>query len=161
MAVHIQFTHFSYDDCENMCTLWYNHHHEIGSMTHLPLFRAMSWNNGMCSVSFYILISRDKPWVYNQITHFTNVFSSNIYLFILKQAIKSLRIDIWILCDLSDIILQVDILRAADCQWTESWLVQVMSLDVRKHCPNQCWSTANWTPGTYLSIIWIKIQHFV
>ena len=70
-------------------------------MTHLPLFRVRSWNNGMCSVSFYILISREKPWVYNQKTHFTNVFSTNIYLLIFKQAIKSLRMHIWIFCDLT------------------------------------------------------------
>ena len=39
-AVHIQLTHFSYDDCKNTCTLFYRHH-QIGSMTHLPLFRVM------------------------------------------------------------------------------------------------------------------------
>ena len=54
-AVRIQLTRFSYDDCENMCT-WSYYHHQIGSMTHLPLFRVRSWNNGMCCMSFYILI---------------------------------------------------------------------------------------------------------
>ena len=39
-AVHIQLTHFSYDDCTNTCTLFYRHH-QIGSMTRLPLFRVM------------------------------------------------------------------------------------------------------------------------
>ena len=43
-AVRIQVTHFSYDDYENVCTLSYNLH-QIGSMTHLPLFRVRSWNN--------------------------------------------------------------------------------------------------------------------
>ena len=33
----IQLTHFPYYDCENTCTLSY-HHHQIGNMTHLPLF---------------------------------------------------------------------------------------------------------------------------
>ena len=55
-AVCIQLTHLSYDDCVNTCTLSY-HHHQIGSMTQLPLalFRVRSWNNGMCCMSFYIL----------------------------------------------------------------------------------------------------------
>ena len=53
-AVCIQLTHLSYDDCENVCTLFYLHH-QIGSMTHLPLFRVRSWNNGMHCMSFYIL----------------------------------------------------------------------------------------------------------
>ena len=41
--------------CENTCTLSYNHH-QIGSMTHLPLFGGRSWNNGMRGMSFYILM---------------------------------------------------------------------------------------------------------
>ena len=40
-AVRIQLIYFSYDYCENMCTLS-NHHHQFGSMTHLPLFRVRS-----------------------------------------------------------------------------------------------------------------------
>ena len=32
-ALSIQLTHFSYDDCENMCTLSH-FHHQIGIMTH-------------------------------------------------------------------------------------------------------------------------------
>ena len=55
-AVRIQLTHFSYDDCENTCTLSY-YHRQIGSMTHLPLFRVRSWKNGMFCMSFYILLS--------------------------------------------------------------------------------------------------------
>ena len=50
-AVCIQLTHFSYCDCVNMCNLSYPH--QIGSMTHLPLFRVMSWNNGIRCMSFY------------------------------------------------------------------------------------------------------------
>ena len=42
----IQHTHFSFDDCENMCSLSYCHH-QNGSMIHLPLFRLRSWNNGV------------------------------------------------------------------------------------------------------------------
>ena len=48
-AVCIQFTYFSFDDCEN--TL-FNYHHRIGSMTHLS--RVMSWNIGVRCMSFYI-----------------------------------------------------------------------------------------------------------
>ena len=55
-AVRIQLTHFSYDDCENMFILSY-YRHQIGRMTHLPMFRARSWNNDMCCMSFYILIT--------------------------------------------------------------------------------------------------------
>ena len=58
-AVCIQFTHFSYDNCENICTLSY-YHHQIGSMTHLPLFRVRSRNNGICCMSFNILVK----WVW-------------------------------------------------------------------------------------------------
>ena len=54
-AVFIQLTHFSCDNCENMCTLL-SYHHQIGSMNHLPLFRFKSCKNGMCCMSFYILI---------------------------------------------------------------------------------------------------------
>ena len=31
------------------------YHHQIWSMNYYPLFRARSWNNGMCCMSFYIL----------------------------------------------------------------------------------------------------------
>ena len=54
-AVCIQLTHFSCGDCENTRTLYY--HHQIGSMTHLRLFRFRSWNNGMRYMSFYVLCS--------------------------------------------------------------------------------------------------------
>ena len=50
-AVCVQLNHFCYDDCENTCILSY--HHQIGSMTHFPLFRVRSWNN---AVSLNILI---------------------------------------------------------------------------------------------------------
>ena len=54
-AVRIQLTHFSYDDCENMCTLSC-HHHQYGSMTFLPLFRTGSWFSGVLCMPFYILM---------------------------------------------------------------------------------------------------------
>ena len=54
-AVFIQLTHFYDDDCENMCTLFHYHHHQIRSMAHFPLFSASSWINAMCCMSFYIL----------------------------------------------------------------------------------------------------------
>ena len=53
-AMCIQLTHLSYYDYENTCTLYYCHH-QIGSMTHLPLFGVRSWNNGARCISFYIL----------------------------------------------------------------------------------------------------------
>ena len=56
-AVCFQFTHFSYDDWENRYTLSY-YHHQIGSMNYYPLFRVMSWNNGVRCMSFYILIGK-------------------------------------------------------------------------------------------------------
>ena len=54
-AVRIQLTHFSYNDCENTCKLSY-YHHQIGIITHLPLFMVRSWKNGMHFMSFCILI---------------------------------------------------------------------------------------------------------
>ena len=51
-AVCIQLTHFSYDLCENTCTLSC-YHHQIGSMTHLPLFRVTSCNIGTRAMSIY------------------------------------------------------------------------------------------------------------
>ena len=67
-AVCIQFTHYSYDDCEKMCTLSY-YHHQIGSMTHLPLLNVRSWNNGMLCMSFYILMA---TWIL--IMHHFHIF---------------------------------------------------------------------------------------
>ena len=52
-AVRIQLTHFYFDDCENTLTL-FHYHHQIGSMTHLPLFRGRSRNNGLRCMSFCI-----------------------------------------------------------------------------------------------------------
>ena len=54
-AVCFQFTNFSCDDWENIYTLSY-YHHQIGSMNYYPLFRVRSGNNGVCCMSFYILI---------------------------------------------------------------------------------------------------------
>ena len=54
-AACIQLIHFSCDDCENTCISSY-YHHQIGSMAHLRLCRVRSWNNGMCYVSFYVLV---------------------------------------------------------------------------------------------------------
>ena len=49
-SLHLSF----YDNIENMSSQSY--YHQIGSMTHLPLFMVRSWNNGMSCMSFYILI---------------------------------------------------------------------------------------------------------
>ena len=62
-AVCIQLTRFSYDDCENTRT-WSYHHHQIACMTHLPLSRIRSWNNGMRCMSFCIrIISKSVVWL--------------------------------------------------------------------------------------------------
>ena len=58
-AVYIQLTHLSHDDFENTHTLSY-YHHQIGSMTYLPLCSVRSWNNGILCLSFYILICSTK-----------------------------------------------------------------------------------------------------
>ena len=34
------------------------YHHQIGSMNYYPLFRVSSWNNGVCCMSFCILIGK-------------------------------------------------------------------------------------------------------
>ena len=44
----------SFVKIERIYTLSY-YHHQIGSMNYYPLFRVRSWNNGMRSMSFYIL----------------------------------------------------------------------------------------------------------
>ena len=63
-AVCIQLTHFTYDDYENTCTSS-NYHHQIGSMTHLALFRVRSWNNGMHCMPFYILTEHSRLIMHN------------------------------------------------------------------------------------------------
>ena len=57
-ALRFQLTHFTYDDCENTCTLLW-HHHQIGSLTHLLLFRVRSRNNGMRCMSFLYFYGSD------------------------------------------------------------------------------------------------------
>ena len=70
-------THFSCDDCENMCTFSL-YLHQIASMTHLPLFRVRSWNNGMRCMSFHILLYRNKHlWIKNASLCGNNTLSSN------------------------------------------------------------------------------------
>ena len=46
-TVRIRFTHLSFDDCENTCTLSY---------FPFAIFRVRSWNNGKRCMSFYILL---------------------------------------------------------------------------------------------------------
>ena len=58
-AVCIQLTHLSYDDCENTRSLSCCHH-QVGSMTHSPLFRVRSWNIGMRRMSLNILNGSDS-----------------------------------------------------------------------------------------------------
>ena len=54
-AVCGQLTHFSYNECANTCTSSY-YHHQVGSMTHLSLFRARSLKNDKRCISCYIPI---------------------------------------------------------------------------------------------------------
>ena len=54
-AVCFKFTHLPCDYWENIYTLSY-FHHQIRRMNYYPLFRLRSWNNGICCMSFYILI---------------------------------------------------------------------------------------------------------
>ena len=42
--------------CDNTWALLY-HHHQIGSIDHLSLFRVKSWNNGMHCMFFYVLMN--------------------------------------------------------------------------------------------------------
>ena len=56
-AVCIQLTNFFNNDCDNMFTLCYHHHHLIGSMTLLSLLKVRSWNNAMRYMSLYILLN--------------------------------------------------------------------------------------------------------
>ena len=61
-AVWILFTHFTYDDCKKTCA-WSYYHHQIGRITHLPLFRDRSWNNNMRCMSSSKWLWR-KPCLY-------------------------------------------------------------------------------------------------
>ena len=55
MGLCIKLTHLSYDDCENMCILSY-YHHQIGRMTHLPLFKVRSWSNSIRCLFIFLAI---------------------------------------------------------------------------------------------------------
>ena len=57
-AVCFQFTHFSWDDWDNVYTLSY-YQHQIRSMKYYPLFRVRSWNNDVRCMSFYIRMSKN------------------------------------------------------------------------------------------------------
>ena len=78
-SVCIQLTHFSFDHCENRCTLSY-YHYQIGSIAHSLLFRVRSWNNGMRCMSFYVHMNL---W-YGRIASWHNrvlaVFAPNLVL---------------------------------------------------------------------------------
>ena len=56
VRLHIELL-YGCDDYESTCTLS-QYRNQIENMTHLPLFRVRSWNNGMRCLSFYILIQR-------------------------------------------------------------------------------------------------------
>ena len=62
-AAWFQFTHFPCDDWENIYTLSYYHHHQVGSTICYPLLRVRSWNNGMRCMSIYVLMDViNYPW---------------------------------------------------------------------------------------------------
>ena len=70
---------------ERIYTLSY-YHHQIGSMNYYPLFRVRSRNNGMCCMSFYILILTKGivfdyfvfEWSVDVITWCVYTFSSHV-----------------------------------------------------------------------------------
>ena len=88
-AVRIQLTHFSYSDYENMCTLAY-HHHQIGNMTHIPLFRVRLWNSGMCWMYFYIFIrgTQIHQWIADHVA-FSCFLSHSAWYIMLKYLIPT------------------------------------------------------------------------
>ena len=49
---------------EYMCILSY-YHHQIGSMTHLPLFEIRPWNNGMRWMSCYMMATFVEVFINN------------------------------------------------------------------------------------------------
>ena len=70
-AMSFQVIHFSFDDCDNVCTSSY-YHHQIGNMNHEPLFRIRAWNIGMCCMSSYVLSRRHictSSYFHNQHHH--------------------------------------------------------------------------------------------
>ena len=83
-AVRIQPNHFSYDGCENTCTLSY-HYHEIRGMTHLPLFRATSWNNCMCRIYFYILTTRFRARVCPYYMTYPSVYAQGTWVLTVRN----------------------------------------------------------------------------
>ena len=77
--VRIQPIHFFYGHCENGWTLSY-YHHQIWSMTHLPLFRArLAWKNGTRRMSFYIMCLLIYTHTYKWIYIYTHIY---IYIYI-------------------------------------------------------------------------------
>ena len=79
-AVCFQFTHFSCDDWENICTLSY-YHHQIGSMNYYPFFRVRSWNNGVRCMSFYILTASTPTPKPNQSFAHPSIQTHTIYTY--------------------------------------------------------------------------------
>ena len=56
-VVCVQLTNWSYDECDNAVTSSY-HHHQIGCMTNLPLFRVRSWYNAMNCMYFIFSLKK-------------------------------------------------------------------------------------------------------
>ena len=99
-AVRIQLTHLSYDDCENTCTLSYSHH-QIGSMTHLPVFRVRSWNNGMRCMSSYISLNAFSWKMYDGLIPITLYLLLGVHIAINSTVavygLMPLDLDIWLI----------------------------------------------------------------
>ena len=78
----------------------HHHHHQIESMTHLLLFRARSWNNGIHCMSFYIFhysinktfwkLPQHCPPTHLHILYLPNAFVGCIipYVFTLQKQIS-------------------------------------------------------------------------
>ena len=52
----MQFLTSENDDLKHVGMECFHYHHQICSMNNLPLFRVRSWNNGVCCMSFCILM---------------------------------------------------------------------------------------------------------
>ena len=105
-AVCIQLTHLSYDDCENKCSLSYYHHH-IGSMTHLPLFRVRSLNNGMHCRSLYILTLVKYPHLLNAIILSHREMHTRLYCYWNKVNVI-IKCDFFFICEDHDVGLRAN-----------------------------------------------------
>ena len=82
-AVCFQFTHFPCD-WENIHTLSY-YHHQIRSINYYLLYRVRSWNNGVCCMSFCILLKVVKPLLTSYFATFIHIISMRWFSFFMVR----------------------------------------------------------------------------